>query len=206
MIDNLRFTPTVRRQVDPSVKLSLILITYQRVNQLLSMLYALKSQTHQNLEVLVVHDGPTDWKEVRESFPEDPRFQFFATPEHEGFWGYAAEERFEAQTTGDFIGRVNDDEYVAPVYAEWLLHAAITNNVDASYCDFIHNYFQWNSFDAEFKRCRVGGTGWIARRDVRLKTPTPVPYHQQSDGERVDLMVERGCTSVRVPAKLIVLN
>lgn len=208
--DVVRFTHHRPLGVPEGERVTLVVFSWQRVAQLESLLHALRCQTHPNFKCVVVHDGPDpawswpgEWVDhMRRSVGDDWRFDFVVHPEHVGDWGYPARRAYEASVDGEWVGELCDDDWVAPTYLEQLLHAALSNNAQVAYCDYIHNFTNWGAHEAQFKSLHIGIGGWIVRREVALAHDYPRPIHFTSDGERIDKMAAAGVTSVRVPAYL----
>ena len=174
----------------PNDKVSIVLVTYQPNRpQLMCALSALQAQTHDNIEVLVVHDGMDhDWVLEKGLYEErlcDHRFTFLTYPNHTGDWGYRIRSEYESQCSGDWVGGFCDDDWCAPVYIEELLHQAHQDKATFVQCDYLHNYTEWkNIVIAAPTIGHVGIGGWLAKREMLLRHPH-VTFGPAADGERI---------------------
>lgn len=205
------FTKWQPLEYDRNVLVSIVVVTYRREARLLSLLYALKAQTHERIEVIVVHDGPVNGLWPLPGFTSsqdtvDDRFQFYSHPENTGSWGYRIRSQYEQLCTGDFIGGMADDDWCAPTYVEWLLHDALTQRADFAYCDFVHNHSRWDAHRTVLDVGGIGIGGWIARAHLVKETPhqpaTPCSFTE--DGERCMRIVAKSQRQVHVPAYLFI--
>jgi glycosyltransferase involved in cell wall biosynthesis len=187
------------------VLVSIVVITYQRDARLLSLLYALRAQTHERIEVIVAHDGPDGGllKDVIEPKLNDTRFRFYTHHENTGHWGYKIRSHYEQYSTGDFVGGMADDDWCAPTYVEWLLHDALAQRADFAYCDFVHNHSRWGAHNAIPVEGGIGIGGWIARSHLVKGTPHDGDGFTE-DGRRVARIMQKSQGRAHVPAYLFV--
>ena len=131
---------------------SLVVSTYlggadrlQRRASLWGVLGALRCQTFDDWEALVVHNGPLDDDEAagleRLLAGEfgDPRVRLWVAPEAKGQWGHPWRLDGVRRTTGRCVGLANDDGWYAPVYLERMVRA-LDAGADLVLCDFVHDF------------------------------------------------------------------
>jgi glycosyltransferase involved in cell wall biosynthesis len=188
-------------------KVSMVVSAYFRDRQILPTLACFLAQTHQNFEVLVVHDGPGDGG-VREAVAlfEDDRFRYLELPERHNDWGNSAKAWGSRQATGAWIGHSNDDNYYAPVYFEAMLGALVREDAQFAYCNMVHSHHGWSPFDTHPTVGRIDAGGWICRADIVIATEWPVnPADFVADGHFAQALAAQSKV-VKVPATLIVHN
>lgn len=113
-------------------------------------------QTHQNWELLLIHDGDNvTGLEDYVKFINDPRIKYLQVS-HQGVWGHpirrwalekVKEGIFAAKS--DYIVITNPDNYGAPPYLEYLIDGFHQNeNAVATYTDsFVHGYLSQQKQD-----------------------------------------------------------
>lgn len=123
-------------------KYSIILPAYKKYNQIKCFLYSILSQTYQNFEVIVIHDGyDTEHRDVMTEFLKDERFIYFQTPIRYNDWGMTIRNIGMSIASGDFILNTNDDNYYVPVFLENIENEINNNpNINFVYYDMVHNY------------------------------------------------------------------
>ncbi len=118
-------------------KFSIIIVAYKRYEQIKCLMYSLLSQSFQDFEVIVIHDGE-DWRhsyiisEILYKFKG--RLKYLQTPIRYNDWGMSLRNIGIPLTNGQFIINTNDDNYYTP---NWLaeLSNAIDNNPE---CNFVY--------------------------------------------------------------------
>lgn len=185
-------------------KVSLAIAAYNRHDPLFCLLYSLRSQTHENWEAVVMHDGPCpSLRELVQNLG-DPRVRFVESPERVGQFGHPLRKATAEMCTGDFIGMSNDDNYYAPVYFEWMLHALTSTDADFAHCDMVHDYWKWCHFVTRPKKNKCDLGCWVARADLVKRTPWR-DMTEAGDGTFVEDLVA-GRKAVHVPGTLFVHN
>lgn len=105
-------------------KISVIVPVYNVENYLAKCLDSLVNQTHQNIEILVINDGSKDdsekiIQEYAQKYPEKIR------PFTKENGGLSDARNFGIdRATGDYLGFVDSDDYVAPSMFEEMVHLA----------------------------------------------------------------------------------
>jgi hypothetical protein len=174
----------------PTQKVSIVLVTHDPDSwQIACAIAALSCQTHHNWELLIAHDG------FDSRFADDmstntivDQVRVYMETAQTGDWGYHIRSKYEAMCTGDWIGGMCDDDWMAPVYLEELLHAANSQEASFAQCDYLHNYSQWAEIHKGFPVVgHVGIGGWIAKRELVLRHPHAT-FTETADGDRVFAM------------------
>lgn len=116
------------------MKISVIIPVYKAELFLSRCLDSLRAQTHGDLEILLVDDGSPDGSgAVCDAYARiDPRLRVFHT-ENRG--AFAARNLALDMATGDYIGFVDADDWVAPTMYERLLALALEHEADVAQCE-----------------------------------------------------------------------
>lgn len=195
------------RPVPGNPKVSMVVSAFNRPNEIRVTLACFLCQTHQNFEILVVHDGPGDGSVLRavESMG-DGRIQYLELPENTNDWGNSCKEWGSLRATGDYIGHSNDDNYYAPVYFEALLWPLVTGNGGFAYSDMVHSHMAYRILDTAPQESRMDGGGWICRADVVKGTKWPDNKRDpHADGRYLTELAQRA-GAVKIPHLLFVHN
>lgn len=116
-------------------KVSVIVPVYNVENYLAKCLDSLVSQTYQNIEILVVNDGSKDHsehiiQEYAQKYPEKIK------PFIKENGGLSDARNFGIDhATGDYLGFVDSDDYVAPSMFEEMVHLAEKNQSKMVICN-----------------------------------------------------------------------
>lgn len=116
-------------------KVSIIIPTYNVEQYLRECLDSVTGQTLRDIEIICVNDGSTDHSLdiIREYAAADPRIVVLTGPN--GGYGKAVNKGFDA-ATGEYIGIVEPDDYVAETMYEDLYEIASENRLDLVKADF----------------------------------------------------------------------
>lgn len=118
------------------IKVSVVVPCYKVEKYLPRCLDSLKCQTFQEYEVICVNDGSPDrCIDVLREY--EPRFEgrmVVIDKSNEGVW--RARRDAIAVARGEYIGFVDGDDYVEPVFLEVLYQAAKTAGADIAVCGF----------------------------------------------------------------------
>lgn len=116
-------------------KISIIIPAYNLESCLAATLDSVLSQTHRNLEVIIVNDGSTDGtRSIIDSYAKrDSRVKAI----HKENGGVSsARLRGVLEATGDWIGFVDGDDYVESWMYARLLSNALAHGADISHCGY----------------------------------------------------------------------
>lgn len=118
-----------------STKISIVIPAYNIEKELGPCLDSILVQTHRNFEIIIVNDGSKDnTAAVIEKYAAlDPRIK----PIHKENGGVtSARLRGIRESTGDWIGFVDGDDFVEPQMYARLLENAEKHNADISHCGY----------------------------------------------------------------------
>lgn len=118
--------------------ISIIISTYNRPEQLKRAIQSVLSQTYQDWELIVVHDGPseTPGKAYWADCPSDSRIKFFELPIQHGK-DTKPKNYGILQSKGEYIAYLDDDNEYYPEFLEQQLDAITKAGVDVVYCDML---------------------------------------------------------------------
>lgn len=130
-------------------------------------------QTHQNWELLLIHDGKSDSdliKRIVEAV-NDPRIKYKETENRVGSWGHKIRRdalASIANSNSEFVVITNPDNHFVPVFLEYMLNPMLASStVVASYCShMVHSYKAWEVIPCSMKRGYVDCAGVVIRKDV----------------------------------------
>ncbi|SHF47924.1 Glycosyl transferase family 2 [Modicisalibacter ilicicola DSM 19980] len=113
---------------------SVIVPAFNVENYIKKCLDSIRCQSHENVEVIVVNDRSTDnTAAILETYSkEDERFKILNLEKNVGV--HAARAEGLRVASGDYIGFVDSDDWVAPNMYERLLNNAIDHNADIVVC------------------------------------------------------------------------
>ncbi len=133
----------------------------------------LMCQTHQNWELLLVHDGKSETDLIQKlvDATNDERIKYWETKERVGTWGHkirrdVLDSLKNSDTEYVLIG--NPDNSIAPVFLERMLEPMIKNrNYIASYHSLmVHSYKDWDIIPCRLKRGFIDCMGAVIRKEV----------------------------------------
>jgi len=186
---------------------SMVIAAYKRPRELLSTIHCLLCQTHQNFEILVVHDGPGGGR-IAAAIERlgDPRVRYIELPNNCNDWGNSSKMYGSQLASGDFIGHSNDDNYYAPVYFEWMLSDLIYKEAEFAYCNMVHSHSQWSVLDCRIQPGYIDGGGWICSASIVKSTPWESTKDTYSDGIYAVTLASKANKAVKVPGLIFVHN
>lgn len=114
--------------IDLTVKVSVIIPFYNPGNFFLTCISSIVTQTHENLEIILVNDGSTEGKFLTTQLVNDKRVKLFNLP-HQGV--SHARNFGLTQATGEYIIFLDSDDFFEKRFIEKFLESALKNNSDA---------------------------------------------------------------------------
>lgn len=115
--------------------ISVIVPIYNVDNYLQECLKSLAEQTYSNLEVIMVNDGSTDNSEAICQEFEKKQSNFFYYYKSNGGLSDARNYGLR-KANGEYIGFIDSDDYVSPLFYQVLYNDIIKNDADVSSCAF----------------------------------------------------------------------
>jgi glycosyltransferase involved in cell wall biosynthesis len=154
-----------------------------RVNTLYCLTYSLLSQTYDNFEIVIHHDGPLEDKSLKSKFESiDSRVKFIETEERKNVWGF--DKRYELATSDDsvdFILFTNDDNYYTPHFFSTMISTMKSQNSEFVFCNFLHNEFDYLPFDSAVEVGKIDLGCFMASLRIVKETPW-TDFSRESDG------------------------
>lgn len=128
--------------------ISVIVPIYNVEMYLIKCIESFLGQTHSNLEIILVDDGsPDGCPEICDKYAlKDARIRVI----HKKNGGLSDARNAGLEiATGDYIGFVDSDDWIAPDMYEYLLQGICGYNSDISYCGFINVHDTWVDYNNE---------------------------------------------------------
>lgn len=170
----------------------------------LAFVHCMLGQTYQNIELLLMHDGPMK-DELKRWLPRDSRLHLIENEFRLNQHGHPQRVHGISVSKGAYIGLANADCWYVPVYIEWLVSELIRHKADIAFCDMIHSHHLWRPFETKFKKSRLDVGAWIARGDLVRSTPW-TDYGFSGDGTFIDAMAAKANKTTKVKAFLYTHN
>ncbi len=147
--------------MDSSLRVSIVLPTYNGARYLRQSLESCLGQTHRNLELIVVDDGSSDPTPQIVGSYQDPRLQYIRHARNKGLPG-ALNTGFD-RATGDYLTWTSDDNMFLPDAIEKMVRFAEAGHHAFVFCD----YYRFHGADTS------GGT-------VRITLPDDPPLDRDN--------------------------
>ena len=190
------------KSINDNPKVGVVLVTYNQVECLQSLICCLKTQTWQNFQVIVSHDGPAS-NAVKAGYKavagDDTRFTFVETAERANKFGH--ERRYPGfvslmQEGADYLCTTNADCWYTPNYFESMLYEMQATASKLVYCNMIHSHRLWQPLVTTMKKNRIDVGCWMAHKSLVEKVDwTDFSFtgdwsfihklHKVSDGKQV---------------------
>ena len=143
-------------QGSPKVRVvaSCFLNSPMKFNATVCFIYSMLSQTYENFEVFIVHDGPIADASYRDQLQEisskNPRIKLFETEQNLGKWGYPHRRKYALLDQDfDWVVITNSDNYYMPVFLEALLAEGNNPEVKFVYTNMVHSHKHWQMFNTQ---------------------------------------------------------
>lgn len=194
------------------IDLSFIVSAYDRPWLLTCCLASLRSQTHQNIEVIVTDNGD----DVANVAEHRAACAYFGATHirTEGPTCYHSAEVGAVKAKGEYLCFPSDDSYYVPTFAAEMLTMARDNQLDLAYCEMIYNprgtVNHYHVLGVQPRLNMIDKTGFLVRKDkfhgFPGKPETAAPCG--ADGLFVDQMVNSvlGVRHQKHPGILVVHN
>ena len=158
------------------IKFSIIVVSYKKHNELKCLLYSLLSQSYQNFEIIIIHDGiDSEQHMMMNEFLDDNRVIYFQTPKRFNDWGMTLRNIGLDIASGDFIINTNDDNYYTPNCLQEI-YDVIQKESECNfvYFDSVDKNFQWQNeqqqpyslFKPKLKRLHIDMGQFAAKKDL----------------------------------------
>ena len=128
-------------------KIEFIIPTYNRPNQLMTIISSIFSQRDNRWKIHVVADGMYDgYQKVKDYFNGDDRIRFSELDVPGRDWGHTPRNYGLEHATEDWVVMSGDDNYYMPVFVDHFLSEGEKPGTHFVYCDMIHNWTQHQYF------------------------------------------------------------
>jgi len=154
-------------------KITFIALIYNSYPEILSSLI---NQTHQEWELIIIHDGPETYHISKiVQVANDPRITYIQTKERKQNWGHhwrrwALSELKEGRLSkeSDFVVITNSDNWYAPTFCEQMVKGFLVRpNAVATYTShMIHSYTGWNLINCSPKQGFIDSGNVMVKREV----------------------------------------
>lgn len=158
---------------------SIIVVCYERYNNVQCLIYSLLSQKFNNFEVILIHDGYNEKHEkIIKPYLSDPRFKYFFTEKRYNDWGMTLRNKGMEMAQGEWIINTNDDNYYTPNFLEEVKNAIDENpNSNFIYYDCVlshnnqlnHNGKDYGLLIPQVKYCYIDMGQFVAKKDLISK-------------------------------------
>jgi len=145
----------------------------KKINSAFSCVYSLLSQTYDNYEIYIHHDGPVNDKTLPDKFRKlSDKIVFIDNLEHKGNWGFYHRHNVSMmEPHADWIVYTNEDNYYVPIFLQRMVETAKLFNTQMVYCDTLHSHYNYNILNTSI---RIGGIdmgSFMTHMDLIKKTP-----------------------------------
>jgi hypothetical protein len=134
-----------------------------------SIISSMISQTHQNWELLLIHDGKneTNLKEIIQGIG-DSRVKYSETSNRSANWGHKIRsEEIQKLPYNGYVLITNADNYHVPTYLEKMLTGFTSDRIKATFCSkMVHSYIGWGVIDCRLQRGYIDCAGVLIRNEV----------------------------------------
>lgn len=197
----------------PHVKVTIVTVVFNAVDQIESTVKSVLAQTYDNVEYVVIDGGSTDGTvEVLKRYSE--QFAAFVSEHDEGI--YDALNKGMSMATGDWVGILNaGDSFVSVDLIERLFDGRYDfSGVDVVYGDSIsidRGCEKYEKCSSDISRLRLGPTyrhgASFVRRGTQLRFPFDLSLKARLgfalDYEQIFRMFEAGCVFRKMPMPVI---
>jgi hypothetical protein len=163
-----------------------IIPTYQRYDQIKSMLYSLIAQYDSDWSAqVIIDDIENDTIVDIIKNINDKRINYTFTGQRYNDWGHTPREIGKQQSTSQYIIMTGDDNYYAPTLVSKLKAAAsVNNNPIVIYWDMIHSHNDYAVLVCTLAISCIDMGAFATRSDIAKVTPLKQTY--AADGEFIE--------------------
>lgn len=158
--------------------------TYNRSNQLKSMLSSLISQTKDNWKATVIIDNPDDVNNVALVYSfGDKRISYTIMHKRYNDWGHTPRELCKQISDSDYVIMTGDDNYYCPILIEEL-NKVIINNPGMVYWDMVHSHYNYQYFKCTPSTGQIDMGAFATRTDLAKQIPLTTKF--DADGQFIE--------------------
>lgn len=149
-----------------TMKVSIIMATYNRANFIVESLKSIQNQSYKNFECIIIDDGGNDNTQdlISSILVADPRFTFQKRPDNY-IKGLPGSRNYGLDLAkGDYIIFFDDDDIAHPQNLEICVEE-LSNN-DIAFCRYIRNVFTGNFEYSSFDYSKTYTSFFIDKKDI----------------------------------------
>ena len=185
-----------------------IIPTYQRYDQIKSILYSLVSQYDPDWSAQVIIDDIANdiLVDIINNF-KDSRISYTFTGTRHNDWGHTPRDIGKQQSRSQYIIMTGDDNYYVPTLVQKIKYAASMNNNPAIlYWDMVHSHTDYSLLDCKLCIGSIDMGAFATRSDIAKKIQLGKEY--AADGVFITKIVEQYTTEsfIKIPGILFVHN
>jgi GT2 family glycosyltransferase len=160
------------KSINDNPLVGMVVVTYNQIEPLQSLLASLKAQTWKNFKIAISHDGPAT-PEVKAAVNvlvgKDDRFIFIETRERQNKFGHDMRYpgfSYLASLGCTHLCTTNGDCWYTPNYFENMLYKMQKDSTKMCICNMIHSHKLWQPLNTEMARGKVDVGCWMASTEV----------------------------------------
>lgn len=136
-----------------------------------AIISALIMQTNPNWVLWLIHDGkPYDrFIEDYVNRQDDIRIIYMETEKHYGNWGHQIRSEYLKKVKSKYVVITNPDNYIVPVYVEYMLQGFKEDTVGVYCSQMIHSYKKWQVINCSLQRGYIDCSGMVLKTNEAQK-------------------------------------
>lgn len=169
-------------------KITVIAVTYDHpIPTLNRFVSSLQCQSFQDFRCYMIHDGPLRKPSMEELYDkinisDDNRFTIIETEERKGYWGHFNRQwAINVLPLAEFTHLTNADNMYLPNCFEIAMQRLSQGN-DIVYWDFLHSYFEYIKFNAQFEINHCDFVNFVVRSSLLKEVGFNHPLQFAADG------------------------
>jgi glycosyltransferase involved in cell wall biosynthesis len=174
------------------MKIEFIIPTYNRSNQLMTVISSIFSQTSPNWKIHVVADAIYDgYQKVKDYFQGDDRIKFTELNGPHRDWGHTPRNYGLENATEEWVVMTGDDNYYMPVFVEDFLKV-VDDETHFVYCNMIHNWTeqQYLHINSMPRLGAIDIGNFMSKTELSKKIKLDIT-NEQSDGLFVEEYIKK---------------
>jgi len=178
----------------------------RRVDGLYTCVYSFLSQTYQNFEIFIHHDGPLNDSSLADKFRQiSDKITFIDDLEHKGHWGFYHRHNVSLiEPCSEWVLYTNEDNYYVPTFLETMINKAINSDSKMVYCNCLHNDYNYSVLDTRVAQNYIDMGSFISHIDL-VKTTPWTDFTGNADGIYAEKIAAK-TTPVKINEVLFVHN
>ena len=162
-----------------------VIPTYNRINELKSMLYSLLAQTNKDWVANVIIDNDNDeFSQI--DIVKDDRISYILLDKRYNDWGNTPREFGKKNSIAKYIVMSGDDNYYTPNFVEELLLSSFSDPA-LIYWDMVHSHYNYNFFKCFLKFNQIDIGAFAVRNDIAKKVELGKEY--AADGYFIEKVI-----------------